>query len=110
MTYISAPGDEYRLGVFDGHVVLAPPADFEASVDASEGDSLASNDKLTESFDQLGDEGLASLFIDLEQFATLDSTDPRSSSRPRRSCPSSSRAASRCRPESPPATRSISTT
>ena len=76
VTYISAPGDEYRLGVFDGHVVLAPPADFEASVDASEGDSLASNDKLTESFDQLGDEGLVSLFIDLEQFAELVSTDP----------------------------------
>ena len=76
VTYISAPGDEYRLGAFDGHVVLAPPADFEASVDASGGDSLASNDKLTESFDQLGDEGLASLFIDLEQFANLTSTDP----------------------------------
>jgi hypothetical protein len=76
VTYISAPGDTYRLGVFAGHVVLAPPADFEASVDASEGDSLASNDKLTESFDQLGDEGLASLFIDLEQFTELVSTDP----------------------------------
>jgi hypothetical protein len=75
VTYISAPGDTYRLGVFDGHVVLAPPADFEASVDASEGDSLASNDKLTESFDQLGDEGLASLFIDLEGFATLESSN-----------------------------------
>ena len=76
VAYISAPGDEYRLGVFEGHVVLAPPADFEASVDASEGDSLATNDKLTESFDQLGDEGLVSLFIDLEQFSELVSTDP----------------------------------
>jgi Protein of unknown function (DUF3352) len=76
VSYISTPGDEYRLGVFDGHVVLAPPADFEAAVDASEGESLASNEKLTESFDQLGDEGLASLFIDLEQFSELVSTDP----------------------------------
>ena len=75
VSYISAPGDTYRLGVFDGHVVLAPPADFEAAVDASEGDSLASSDKLTESFDQLGDEGLASLFIDLERFATLESSN-----------------------------------
>ncbi len=76
VSYISAPGDSYRLGVFDGHVVLAPPADFEASVDASEGDSLASNETLTESFDQLGDEGLVSAFVDIEQFTELVSTDP----------------------------------
>jgi hypothetical protein len=76
VSYFAAPDDSYRLGVFADHVVLAAAADFEAAVDASEGDSLASNDKLTDSFAQLGDEGLASLFIDLEQFANIASTDP----------------------------------
>jgi hypothetical protein len=75
VSYLSAPDDSYRLGVFAGHVVLAPAADFEAAVDASEGESLASSDKLAESFDQLEDGSLASVFVDLEQFAALASTD-----------------------------------
>ncbi|HYH61838.1 MAG TPA: DUF3352 domain-containing protein, partial [Solirubrobacterales bacterium] len=46
VTYLAAPEDQYRLGAFGGHLVLAPADDFEAAVDASEGDSLASSDKL----------------------------------------------------------------
>ncbi len=67
VSYISAPGDSYRVGVFGGHVVLAPPADFEAAVDASEGDSLASGDKLQDSLAQLEDDSLATVFVDLGQ-------------------------------------------
>jgi Protein of unknown function (DUF3352) len=74
VSYLSAPDDSYRLGVFEGHVVLAAPEDFEASVDASDGDSLGSSDKLADSFEGL-DEGLASFYFDIEQFATVAPED-----------------------------------
>ena len=74
VSYTSAPGDSYRVGVFAGHVVLAPPEEFENSVDASEGDSLASSDALEESLAQLDEDSLASVFIDLEQLTAFAST------------------------------------
>ena len=44
--------------------MLAPAADFEAAVDASEGDSLASSDKLADSFAQLdGEAGFAEVDV-----------------------------------------------
>ena len=74
VSYTSAPGDSYRVGVFDGHVVLAPPAEFENAVDASNGDSLASSDALQESLSQLDEASLASIFLDLDQLTAFAST------------------------------------
>ncbi len=74
VSYLSAPDDSFSFGVFDGHVVFATTGQFEAAVDASAGDSLAENDKLTQSLEGLGDDSLASLYLDLEQFDDLAST------------------------------------
>ncbi len=53
----------YRLGAFDGHVVLAPAADFEAAVDASGGESLGFQRQAgTESLGNFEDDGLATFF------------------------------------------------
>ncbi len=60
--------------MFAGNLVLAPADDFEAAVDASEGDSLASSDKLADEPRQSRDEGLATLFFDLAQYEDLAST------------------------------------
>ena len=74
VSYTSAPGDSFRVGIFAEHVVLAPADEFENAVDASEGDSLASSDALEESLAQLDEDSLASVFIDLEQLTAFAST------------------------------------
>jgi hypothetical protein len=74
VSYVSAPGDTYRIGVFDGHVVLAPPDDFEASVDASQGESLAASEKVADSLAQLDESSLVSLVVDLDQLTSFAST------------------------------------
>ena len=74
VSYLSAPGDQFRVGAFDGHVVLAPAAEFEAAIDGSEDDSLAASDKLTDSLANLGDDRLAAIFVDLAQFEALAET------------------------------------
>ena len=75
VSYFSAPDDSYRLGVFADHVVLAPADDFEAAVDAAEGDSLAESDKLTDTLAKLEDSSLASMYLDLEQLAAFAETE-----------------------------------
>ena len=72
--YLESPDGSFRVGVFSGHVVLAPAADFEAAVDASAGESLGASDKLAESFDGLED-GLASFYFDIGGFAEVAPED-----------------------------------
>lgn len=75
VTYLSAPGDSYRLAVFAGHVVLAPPSDFEAAVEASEGESLGESEGFSENLDRFSDDRLGSLYFDLAGYENLV-TDP----------------------------------
>lgn len=74
VTYLTAPGEGFSLGVFGGHVVLAPSDQFEAAVDASNGDSLAESDKLADSLASVGDDSLGSFYFDLAQFEDFAST------------------------------------
>lgn len=60
---VSGTGD-YAVGVFDDKFVLATVDDFEAAVDASRGDSLASSDEVSEALDSLGDERLGAMYLD----------------------------------------------
>ncbi|MEJ7876946.1 MAG: DUF3352 domain-containing protein [Solirubrobacterales bacterium] len=68
VSYLTAPGEEFSLGVFEGHLVLATSDQFEAAVDASEGESLAESDKLADSLASVGDDSLGSFYFDLAQF------------------------------------------
>ncbi|MEJ7876978.1 MAG: DUF3352 domain-containing protein [Solirubrobacterales bacterium] len=67
VSYLTAPGEDFSLGVFDGHLVFATTDQFEAAVDASNGESLAESDKLAESLASVGDDSLGSFYLDLAQ-------------------------------------------
>lgn len=74
VSYLASPGDEFRLGVFSDHVVFASQAEFEASVDASEGESLAGSDKLESALANRDEGSLATFFVDLEQLEEFASS------------------------------------
>jgi hypothetical protein len=75
VSYLAAPQDSYRLGVFDGHVVLAPADDFEAAVDATNDDSLAESEKLDDTLASLDEDRMVSFYLDLEGYAALAQTE-----------------------------------
>jgi hypothetical protein len=70
-SYFESPDESFRVGVFDGFLVLAPSADFEAAVDASSGDSLGAADKFADATANLEDDRLASFYFDLAGFAEV---------------------------------------
>jgi hypothetical protein len=67
---VSGTGD-YAVGVFDDKFVLATVDEFEAAVDASRGDSLASDDEVSEALDSVGDERLGAMYVDVGGAADL---------------------------------------
>ena len=75
VSYLALPDDSVRLGVFDGHVVFAPAADFEAAVDASGGESLGSADKFAAGLENLDPDRLASFYFDFARYEEFV-TDP----------------------------------
>ncbi len=64
VTYQVGGSGEYAVGVFDEKLVLATVDEFESAVDASRGDSLASDGDASEALDVLGDDRLAALYVD----------------------------------------------
>ncbi|MDQ3729381.1 MAG: DUF3352 domain-containing protein, partial [Actinomycetota bacterium] len=74
VSYLTAPGEEFSFGVFEGHVVLATSDQFEAAVDASAGESLAESDKLADSLASVADDSMGSFYFDLAQFEDFAST------------------------------------
>ena len=77
VTYYTSGTGGYGVGVFDGHLVLATIAEFEAAVDAAAGsENLADGDQLADATSGLADDRLATLFLDLGQFAELMTESP----------------------------------
>ena len=66
VSYQISGGGQYAVGVFDDKFVLATVDDFEAAVDASRGDSLASDDEVNAALDFVGDERLGAMYLDTE--------------------------------------------
>jgi hypothetical protein len=64
--------DEYGIAYVDGYAILAPEqADVDAAVAATAKGSLADNAKFAKDFDQLGEQGIASGWADLEAIAKI---------------------------------------
>ncbi|MDQ3573186.1 MAG: DUF3352 domain-containing protein, partial [Actinomycetota bacterium] len=77
VTYYTSATDEYAVGVFDGHLVLATRDDFEAAVDAAAGsESLADGGEIEEATAGLADDRLATLLLDFDQLAELMTGSP----------------------------------
>lgn len=62
---VSGSGD-YAVGVFDEKLVLATVDQFEAAVDASRGDSVASSGDVSDALDVLGSDRLATVYVDAD--------------------------------------------
>ena len=77
VTYYTSGAEDYGVGVFSGHLVLATLDEFEAAVQvADSGESLADSDQLTEATAGLEDERLATLVLDASQFGELATSSP----------------------------------
>jgi Protein of unknown function (DUF3352) len=64
VTYLRSGSGEYSLGVFDDKFVLATPEEFEAAVDASRGESIATDDDVNDALEVLPDDRLGTLYLD----------------------------------------------
>ncbi|MET0931484.1 MAG: hypothetical protein ABWX74_18330 [Aeromicrobium sp.] len=62
--------DDYGIAYLDGYAILAPEQDdVDAAVSATAKGSLGDNEKFAADFDELGNQGIASAWVDLEAVA-----------------------------------------
>ena len=64
VTYLRSGSGDYALGVFDDKFVLATAEDFEAAVDASRGESIATDDEVNDALGVLPEDRLGALYLD----------------------------------------------
>ncbi|KQX74049.1 DUF3352 domain-containing protein [Aeromicrobium sp. Root472D3] len=65
-------GEDYGLAYLDGYALISPKqADVDQAVAATKKASLADSEKFSEDVDELGEQGVASAWIDLEALSSI---------------------------------------
>lgn len=74
--FIVSPEDRQQAAAIDGHLVIASKAEFERTVDAAQGDSLADAEGFEQLTGRLTEDRLATFWLDQrELFASVDTSE-----------------------------------